>query len=128
LIDWFICLQYWGLNPGPTPWATPPALFCERFLQDRVSWTIHSTWLQTCDPPDLCLLNSYDYRNEPLVPSSFPLLIHRGMEVEPGEVTRQSHTAIKRLVKWLNWYSASLASVRPWVQTHLNKWKGRAGT
>jgi hypothetical protein len=30
-------LQYWGLNSGPTYWATPPALFCEGFLWDRVS-------------------------------------------------------------------------------------------
>jgi hypothetical protein len=26
-----------GLNSGPIPWATPPALFCERFFPDRVS-------------------------------------------------------------------------------------------
>jgi hypothetical protein len=29
--EWFLLLlflQYWGLNSGPTPWATPPALFC----------------------------------------------------------------------------------------------------
>jgi hypothetical protein len=25
-------LQYWGLNLGPTPWVTPPALFCEGFF------------------------------------------------------------------------------------------------
>jgi hypothetical protein len=32
---------------GPTPWATPPALFCDGFFQDRVSWTICTSWLQT---------------------------------------------------------------------------------
>jgi hypothetical protein len=25
-------LWYWGLNSGPIPWATPPALFCDGFL------------------------------------------------------------------------------------------------
>jgi hypothetical protein len=25
-------LQYFGLNSGPTPWAIPPALFCEGFF------------------------------------------------------------------------------------------------
>jgi hypothetical protein len=40
-------LWYWGLNSGPTPWATPPALVCEGFFWDRVSWTICPGWLQT---------------------------------------------------------------------------------
>jgi hypothetical protein len=31
-----VSLQYWGLNSGPTPLVTPPALFCEGFFQDRV--------------------------------------------------------------------------------------------
>jgi hypothetical protein len=36
------------LNSGPSPWATPPALFCDGFfLRDRISWTICSGWLQT---------------------------------------------------------------------------------
>jgi hypothetical protein len=38
---------YWGLNSGSTPWTTPPALFCDCFFQDRVSWTICLGWLQT---------------------------------------------------------------------------------
>jgi hypothetical protein len=29
----FSFLWYWGLNSGPTPWATPPALFCEGFFK-----------------------------------------------------------------------------------------------
>jgi hypothetical protein len=33
-------LRYWGLNSGPIPWATPPALFCEGFFQERVLWTV----------------------------------------------------------------------------------------
>jgi hypothetical protein len=36
-----------GLNSGPTPWVTPPALFCEGFFQDRVSQTICPGWLPT---------------------------------------------------------------------------------
>jgi hypothetical protein len=36
----FFFLPYWDLNSGPTPWATPPDLFCEEFFQNRVSWTI----------------------------------------------------------------------------------------
>jgi hypothetical protein len=38
---------YWALNSGPSPWATPPALFLWTFFWDRVSWTICPTWLQT---------------------------------------------------------------------------------
>jgi hypothetical protein len=32
----FIYLQYWGLNSGPTPWATPPAPFCDGCFWDSV--------------------------------------------------------------------------------------------
>jgi hypothetical protein len=39
--------QYWGLNSGPTFCATPTALFCEGFFQDKVSGTICLDWLQT---------------------------------------------------------------------------------
>jgi hypothetical protein len=52
-IHLFICLfiylflQYWGLNSGPTTWATPPALFCDGFFWDRVSQTICLGWVQT---------------------------------------------------------------------------------
>jgi hypothetical protein len=41
------CFLYWGLNSGPTSWATPPAHFCDQFFLDRVSWTIRLGWLQT---------------------------------------------------------------------------------
>jgi hypothetical protein len=42
MIVWFLSiilslLKYWGLNSGPTPWATLPALFCEGLFQNRVS-------------------------------------------------------------------------------------------
>jgi hypothetical protein len=36
---------HWGLNSGPTPWATPPALFWNGFFQDRDSQTICPCWL-----------------------------------------------------------------------------------
>jgi hypothetical protein len=29
-----------------------------------------------CDPPDLCLLSSWDYRHEPLAPSSSSLFLN----------------------------------------------------
>jgi hypothetical protein len=29
----FLFLQYWGLNTRPSPWVTPPALFCEGFFK-----------------------------------------------------------------------------------------------
>jgi hypothetical protein len=41
-------LWYWALNSGPTPWATPPALFSLwRVFPDRVLWTICPGRLQT---------------------------------------------------------------------------------
>jgi hypothetical protein len=35
------------LNSGPTPWATPPALFCDGVFQARVLRTICPIWLPT---------------------------------------------------------------------------------
>jgi hypothetical protein len=44
VLFFFFFLQYWGLNSGPTPGATPLALFCGGLFQDRVSETICSGW------------------------------------------------------------------------------------
>jgi hypothetical protein len=43
----FFFKQYWGLNSGPSPWATPPALFFLKVFQDTVSETICLGWLRT---------------------------------------------------------------------------------
>jgi hypothetical protein len=37
----------WGLNSGPTPWATPPDTFCEEFHWGRVLWTLCQIWFHT---------------------------------------------------------------------------------
>jgi hypothetical protein len=36
-----------GLNSGPSPWATPPALFLWRVSQGGVLWTICMGWFRT---------------------------------------------------------------------------------
>jgi hypothetical protein len=64
-----VCVWYWGLNSGPSPWATPPALFLWRVFRDRVSQTICLGWLWT-----MILLISASWVAriigiEPLVPS-----------------------------------------------------------
>jgi hypothetical protein len=46
LFFFFFFLQYQGLNSGPAPWATPPALSCDEFFQDRVLRTICPDWLR----------------------------------------------------------------------------------
>jgi hypothetical protein len=38
---------YWGLNSGPTPQDTPPALYLWRIFWDRVSQTICPGWFWT---------------------------------------------------------------------------------
>jgi hypothetical protein len=43
----FFFLRCWDLNSWPTPWATPPALFCDVFFQDRVLQTFCLGWLRT---------------------------------------------------------------------------------
>jgi hypothetical protein len=47
-------LQYWGLNSGPTPRATPPPLFCKRLFPDRVLRNYLPRLASNHDPPDLC--------------------------------------------------------------------------
>jgi hypothetical protein len=47
LICFLFFLQYWGLNLGPTSWATPPAFFCDVFFWDRVWQTICPRCLRT---------------------------------------------------------------------------------
>jgi hypothetical protein len=54
------------LNSKPTPWATPSALFCDRFLLDRVWQTICPSWLWTVI--FLLCVCSKDYRHEPPAP------------------------------------------------------------
>jgi hypothetical protein len=46
LFNVIIWLIYWGVNSGPTHWATPPALFCDGVFWDRVLRTICLGWLQ----------------------------------------------------------------------------------
>jgi hypothetical protein len=45
--------------------------FSNRFFQYRFSWTIFLVPAWNCDPPDGCLLSSWDYKHEPLEPSLF---------------------------------------------------------
>jgi hypothetical protein len=43
-----VCVCSFGdLNWRPTPWATPPAISCDRFFQDRVLGTICPSWFWT---------------------------------------------------------------------------------
>jgi hypothetical protein len=54
-------------SSGPTPWATPSALFCDGLFRNRGLWTIcpgFKLWSSWSLP-----LSSWDYRREPLVPS-----------------------------------------------------------
>jgi hypothetical protein len=52
----YLFLQYWGLNPGPTPWATLPALFlwCDGFSEIRF-WELFAPAGFKPWSPDLCL-------------------------------------------------------------------------
>jgi hypothetical protein len=43
----FDFLWSWGMNSGLTPWATPPALFCDGFYWDRVSELFCPSYLRT---------------------------------------------------------------------------------
>jgi hypothetical protein len=44
-LKYLILFWYWGLNSGPKPWATPPALFWEGFFRVRSS-RICRGWLR----------------------------------------------------------------------------------
>jgi hypothetical protein len=55
---------------------------CQLFLLgmyifwDTISWTICLGLVSNCNPPDLYLLSSYNYRYEPLVPSKDLFLLN----------------------------------------------------
>jgi hypothetical protein len=50
-MDFFFFFWYWGLNSGPSPWATPPALFVMGIFETgshklfaQVSFEPRSSW------------------------------------------------------------------------------------
>jgi membrane protease YdiL (CAAX protease family) len=45
--SFLVFLQYWGLNSGPTPSATPTALFHGGFFKTRSHELFARGWLQT---------------------------------------------------------------------------------
>jgi hypothetical protein len=62
----FLFWQYWGLNSGLIPWATPPALFCDGFFQDRVLRTTFPLgWTLTCKPSSLGDWDQEGYSSSP---------------------------------------------------------------
>jgi hypothetical protein len=56
--------------------STSPFLW--RVFWDRFSWTILPGLASNHDPPDLCPLSSWNYRREPLAPSSHKLFVLQG--------------------------------------------------
>jgi hypothetical protein len=44
--------------------STSPAFLCDGIFRDRVTQTILPRLALNLDPPDLCLLSSWDYRYE----------------------------------------------------------------
>jgi hypothetical protein len=72
------CFQYWGLNSGPcTCWAGAQPLeplhqpFLVTGFFEIGSLNYFPGLALNRDPPDLCLLSSWDYRRGSLVPDSF---------------------------------------------------------
>jgi hypothetical protein len=53
----FFFFLNWGLNSVSTPWATPPALFCDGFFEIGAHKLFARAGFKPC-PPDLCLLSS----------------------------------------------------------------------
>jgi hypothetical protein len=82
LFIFFFFWWHWGLSGpyacyiGALPLEplcqhSPPSLFVMDFFQDRVSGTICLGLVLKWNSPDLCLLQSWDYRCEPPVPSIY---------------------------------------------------------
>jgi hypothetical protein len=55
------------LGRHSTTWGILPPLFCVRYFWNRVSQTICPWLALKWDPPELCLLSSWDHRYEPPV-------------------------------------------------------------
>jgi hypothetical protein len=87
--SFFLCfffLQYWGLNSGPTPWVSPPALFCEGFFQDRVLRTICLGWLPTMILPPS---SPFDFKHNKISNKNKTNLL--SLQVLPYSLSLQLH-------------------------------------
>jgi hypothetical protein len=83
----FLYIWYFqGVAQGPVPWATPSALFCEGFFEIG-SLKLFAQVGSKPRSPDLCLLSSWDYRCEPLVPVLF-VTFNKNFQ----KTKRRSHT------------------------------------
>jgi hypothetical protein len=49
MVRWFFSLNFLEVLLGrhATTWATPLALFCVGYFQDRVLWIVHPGWICT---------------------------------------------------------------------------------
>jgi hypothetical protein len=74
-------------------------------FQDRVLLTICLGLTSNLNPPDFCLLSSWDYRCEPLCPASFFVFKAKGYLV----VSRQfiSHLSFLHLFECWVWISSN---------------------
>jgi hypothetical protein len=57
-LNFCVCHVVLGVDSGPSPWATPPALFCDGYFRDRVLASYLPGLTLNHNPPDLCLLSS----------------------------------------------------------------------
>jgi hypothetical protein len=71
-VNFLFFFQY--LNSGPTPCSTLLALFLKIFFEIG-SLELFAQVASNRAPPDLCLLSSYGYRRELLIPGISPALI-----------------------------------------------------
>jgi hypothetical protein len=95
--------QHWGLNSGPTSWATPPVLCFERSFWDRVLRTICPGWLQIVILMISASWVARDYRCEEPMPGLDwvlpPLFTDKAPGVQPDKPTcaqSQNSTSVRK--------------------------------
>jgi hypothetical protein len=91
----------------------PTRPFCVEFFQDRFS-NYFPRLASNRDPPDLCLLSSWDYRSEPPVPGCLPFLIKIPVPLGWGSTLKTSfnlYYILKTTSPLLSKYSNTGANV-----------------
>jgi hypothetical protein len=108
----FFVFWYWDLNSGLTSWTTPPVIFGKGIFEIES----HKLLAFSNDPPNFCVLRSWDYRHDQPAAQLFFIKWGHGLQSDIYQNFRNwikqpfnpCHFAVMWLMRevfWTNWES-----------------------